>query len=126
MAKKLIYDYTIDAASNKISVKGNHRIETLLIITDITAGKILYKFANADFGFTSSTFNTATGFTDIILAQDLDAIGVTNSDKLQVFFEDENTFTVSLDQKPEKLEYTSFELSKNEYSTESTNMYFGV
>ena len=90
MAKKLIYDYTIDAASNKISVKGNHRIETLLIITDITAGKILYKFANADFGFSSSTFNTATGFTDIILVQDLDAIGVTNSDKLQVFFEDEN------------------------------------
>ena len=92
MAKKLIYDYTIDAASNKISVKGNHRIETLLIITDITAGKILYKFANADFGFSSSTFNTATGFTDIILVQDLDAIGVTNSDKLQVFFEDENIF----------------------------------
>ena len=92
MAKKLIYDYTIDAAANKISVKGNHRIETLLIITDITAGKIVYKFANASFGFVSSTFNEATGFTDIVLVQDLDGIGVQNSDKLQVFFEDENTF----------------------------------
>ena len=50
MAKKLIYDYTIDAAANKISVKGNHRIETLLIITDITAGKIVYKIANESFG----------------------------------------------------------------------------
>ena len=58
-----------------------------------------------------------------------------NSNKIDLIFskyngnyiinvEDENTFTVSLDQKPEKLEYTSFELSKNEYSTESTN-YFG-
>ena len=32
MAKKLVYDYTIDASASKISVKENHRIETLLII----------------------------------------------------------------------------------------------
>ena len=58
-----------------------------------------------------------------------------NSNKIDLIFskyngnyiinvEDENTFTIPLDQNPEKLEYTSFELSKNEYSTESTN-YFG-
>ena len=58
-----------------------------------------------------------------------------NSNKIDLIFskyngnyiinvENENTFTIPLDQNPEKSEYTSFELSKNEYSTESTN-YFG-
>ena len=91
MAKKLVYDYTIDASASKISVKENHRIETLLIITDITIGKILYKFASPDFGYVSSTYNSTTEYTEIVLEQNLSGLGVQNTDKLQIFFEEQHT-----------------------------------
>ena len=84
MAKKLVYDYTIDASASKISVKENHLIETLLIITDITIGKILYKFASPDFGYVSSTYNSTTEYTEIVLEQNLSGLGVNiviNADK---------------------------------------------
>ena len=91
MAKKLVYDYTIDASASKISVKENHSIETLLIITDITIGKILYKFASPDFGYVSSTYNSTTEYTEIVLEQNLSGLGVQNTDKLQIFFEEQHT-----------------------------------
>ncbi len=93
MAKKLIpTQYIFDAASDTIQIKDNWALERLLVITDVTINTIIYNFADPTKGATVS-YDATTGYTTITLDYDVSAAGASNTDKLQIFVEDDsNTF----------------------------------
>lgn len=88
MSKKLLAtDYTIDADSDKITVKGFYRAEQFQLITDVTpdtGGTILYNFADGTKGHKSVTFDTIAEETTIQLEQDLSALGIDSTDRKSV------------------------------------------
>ena len=91
MAKRKLFigNYTFDVTTKKITIPENVSAERLLLITDVTLNKIIYNFADQNFGFDSVTFNDATERTEIILSANLSALGATNSDKLQIYVDED-------------------------------------
>ena len=91
MAKRKLFigNYTFDVTTKKITIPENVSAERLLLITDVTINKIIYNFADQNFGFDSVTFNDATERTEIILSANLSALGATNSDKLQIYVDED-------------------------------------
>ncbi len=92
MAKKLLATgYRIDRNNNAIYLKGNILLQRLLLITDVTTNRIVYNFADEGSGVLSRTYNPTTHETELIFRQSLAAIGVENTDILQVLVENEAT-----------------------------------
>lgn len=90
MAKKQIRDYSISTSANTISIKGNIAPETLLLITDVTNGTIVYNFASSTLGYASYSFSEDTEYTTFVMKSSLTTLGVTNSSKLQIFIDKAN------------------------------------
>ena len=85
MTKKIINsNYSFDASTKKITIPGHAKIEDFMLITDVTNNKIIYNFADTARGADSCTFNTDTEQTTITLSANLDALGCTDSDNLQI------------------------------------------
>ncbi len=87
MAKRKLFigNYTFDVSTKKITIPENISAERLLLITDVTLNKIIYNFADPNFGFDSVTFNETTERTEIVLKINLSTLGASNSDKLQIY-----------------------------------------
>ena len=89
MAKKLIAtQYVFDAVNDTVQIPGNWSLERLLLIIDVTINKIIYNFADPNKGATVS-YNSTTGFTQVDLTLDVSGEGAANSDKLQIFVEED-------------------------------------
>ena len=88
MSKKILAtNYTIDADSDRITVKGFYRAEQFQLITDVnpeTGGTILYNFADGTKGYKSVTFDDVSETTTIQLETDLSAYGINDSSYIQI------------------------------------------
>jgi hypothetical protein len=92
MAKKLLATgYRIERNNNAIYLDGNILLQRLLLITDVTTNRIIYNFADEGSGVLSRTYNPETSETELIFRQSLAAIGVEDTDTLQVLVENEST-----------------------------------
>jgi len=91
MAKKRVYGYTIDAENDYIRIPDNVHKERLLLITDVDTGKIIYNFADTSFISTDVSYNEETEYTIITTSVDLSTVGVTDTSKLQIFIDKEET-----------------------------------
>lgn len=89
MAKRKLFigNYTFDVSSKKITIPNNVAAERLLLITDVTINKIIYNFADPNFGFESVEFNETTERTEIVLRANVESIGASNNDKLQIYID---------------------------------------
>ena len=85
MAKKLLRNYTFTAASKTVVVDGYVTLTNLLLITNTTRNIIIYNFANASLGG-STSFNSATNQTTITLSYN--TAGQANADSLQIYVDD--------------------------------------
>jgi len=88
MAKKLIRNYTFNAAAKTVSFTGFVNLSNLLLITNTTKNIIIYNFANANLGGTTS-YNSATNTTTVTLNYNT-AASMANSDTLQIYEDDLN------------------------------------
>ena len=89
MAKRKLFigNYTFNVSSKKITIPNNVAAERLLLITDVTINKIIYNFADPNFGFESVEFNETTERTEIVLKANVGSIGASNNDKLQIYID---------------------------------------
>lgn len=86
-----INDYSFNAASRQITFSGysSIRLDSVLLITNVTDNAIIYNFADPAAG------GSVAGN---VLTLDYDTTGMSNSDALQIFYDDADTEqSVSLD-----------------------------
>lgn len=102
MSKKLIADYVYTpggAGAGTVKIPGRHKLEKILLITNVTKNTVIYSFADSNFSGTTVTFveaNDATyfptltqredGYTTITLA--VSTSSHSSGDRLQIFVED--------------------------------------
>jgi len=92
MAKKLIRTYTFTPASKQISFDGFVNLTNLVLITNTTRNTIIYNFADASLGGTS-TYNAATNRTTVTLTFNTSTAGHLAADSLMIYVDDLfNTF----------------------------------
>lgn len=95
MAKKLVFDYTFDAAAQTVTLTDDvYPKRRLLMITNVTSGDIIYLFNDAAKSGTF-TFNYEDYSTTITL--DYDTTSMADTDDLQIFVEWDNQ-TVEFDE----------------------------
>ena len=82
MAKTLLENYTFDASSKTIIVRGNYNVKEWLLITNTTDNIIIYNFAQQGRGG-SATYDVSTNLTTLTL--DYDTTSMSDSDYLQVY-----------------------------------------
>ena len=86
MSKKLLFNYSFDASEKTIVVKDEFISQKeLLLITNVTDGKIIYNFSNSTLGATSVTYDANTGDTTIVLVYD--TTGMSDNDELQIYYD---------------------------------------
>jgi len=100
MAKKLLAtNYSINADSDKITIKGFYRGEQFQLITHAdpeTGGTIIFNFADVARGYKEVTFDEQTEETTIQVEQDLSALGLNDSSHIQIIVDHpENEMEVS-------------------------------
>jgi len=102
MSKKLIADYVYTpggAGAGTVKIPGRHKLEKILLITNVTKNTVIYSFADSQYAGTTVTFveaNDATyfptltqredGYTTITLA--VSTSSHSSGDRLQIFVED--------------------------------------
>jgi len=87
MAKSLVNNYVFTPGTSlngSIVVPGNYSIKTLLIITNVTDGEIIYNFADSAKGGTAS-YDSNTNKTTILL--EYNTSSMSSSDELQIFLD---------------------------------------
>jgi hypothetical protein len=84
--KTQILNYTFDKAARTVTFNDykSIRLDSILLITNVTDGLIVYNFAD------SSKGGSVSGN---VLSLAFDTTGMDNSDKLQIFYDDLNTVT---------------------------------
>lgn len=86
MAKKLYTDdYTFQVADKTLVLKGRIRLDKLLLVTNLTHGKIIYNFADPAKSASNETFDSSAELTIFTLNADL--TGQADTDQLQIFIE---------------------------------------
>jgi hypothetical protein len=102
MSKKLIADYVYtpgNAGVGTITIPGRHKLEKLLLITNVTKNDVVYSFADERYAGTTIAFTAANdstyfptltqredGYTTITLA--VSTSSHSSGDRLQIFIED--------------------------------------
>jgi len=89
MSKKLVHSYTFTPSTNTIVIKGVHRLERFLLITNVTDNINLFTFNCAERGISSYSIDNDTKETTIVL--DYDCSTMDAADKLQIFIEEDST-----------------------------------
>lgn len=87
MAKHLVQKYTFVPSLDKVIIDGHVAHKRLLLITNVTAGVVLYNFADEQAGATV-TYDNATESTTVILEKDCNLMSAT--DTLQIFYEQDH------------------------------------
>ena len=87
--KRLIENYTFNSATKQVIIIDNENItqEKLLLITNMTAGIIIYNFADSD---------TRGLIAGNIITLNYDTISMSDTDKLQIWVEDTNPLMVTI------------------------------
>ena len=86
MSKKLLFNYTFDASEKTIIIRDEFISQKeLLLITNVTDGKIIYNFSNVNLGASSVSYDDNTGDTTIVLVYD--TTGMSDSDELQIYYD---------------------------------------
>jgi len=86
MSKKLLFNFTFDASEKTVVVKDEFISQKeLLLITNVTDGRIIYNFSNSNLGATSVTYDANTGDTTIVLVYD--TTGMSDNDELQIYYD---------------------------------------
>jgi len=88
MAKVRIADYQVDKAQDTIILAGNHSPESILLITNVTDGIIIYNFADPALGATC-TYTTEINST--VLTLDYDMSAMSDTDDYQIFVDELQT-----------------------------------
>jgi hypothetical protein len=92
MAKKLLATgFRIDRNNNSIFIEGNILLQRLLLITDVTTNRIIYNFADEGSGVLSINYDNTARETRLVFRQSLAALGVANTDVLQILVENESS-----------------------------------
>ena len=79
--------YEVNAASNTIIVNKYIKQEEFYLITDVETGTIVVNFSDPELAISTWSWDENTEKTTITTVADLDALGVTNSSKLQIIVE---------------------------------------
>ena len=86
MSKKLLFNYTFDASEKTIVIRDEFISQKeLLLITNVTDGKIIYNFSNVNLGASLVSYDDNTGDTTIVLVYD--TTGMSDSDELQIYYD---------------------------------------
>lgn len=86
MAKKLIYNYAFDASAQTITITGLFTLRTLILITNVTDGAIIYNFADANTGGTTS-YDANNNETTITL--EYNTTSMSDSDEIQILVDEQ-------------------------------------
>ena len=86
MAKKLIYNYAFDASAQTITITGLYTLRTLILITNVTDGAIIYNFADANTGGTTS-YDADNNETTITL--EYNTTSMSDSDEIQILVDEQ-------------------------------------
>ena len=89
MAKTLLHSskYTVDKSTNSIQYKGNIGLEKILLITNVTANKVVYQFNDPALGGEVFYLNQDDEST-LQLTKDLSAdVDITTNDVYQFFYD---------------------------------------
>ena len=86
MAKKLIYNYAFDASAQTITLTGLYTLRTLILITNVTDGAIIYNFADANTGGTTS-YDADNNETTITL--EYNTTSMSDSDEIQILVDEQ-------------------------------------
>jgi len=89
MAKTLLHssEYLVEKESNRIQYNGNISLEKLLLITNVTANKVIYQFNDPNKGGTTS-FLTQENQTNLDLTYDIaNDADITQGDVYQFFYD---------------------------------------
>lgn len=87
MAKKLKFRYIFDPSNDTVKIYGRVAQRRLLLITNVTSGRIIYNFSDSGLGAASVTYDEDTDLTNILLRYD--CTGMNSGDALQIFIEDD-------------------------------------
>lgn len=85
MAKRLVTRYTFDASAQTIVINGNHALNELLLITNVTDNIVIYNFADTSKGG-SLSYDSAANETTITLTYN--TTGMSDTDKLQIYVDE--------------------------------------
>jgi hypothetical protein len=91
MRHVIIEVYTFTPGSNQVSVNGkNLRPEQLLLITDVTAGVVLYNFSDPSLGYTNITnsVSATTGLETCVVTLAYNCSGLSSTDKISILYEE--------------------------------------
>jgi len=89
MGKRLVHDYEFNADSNKITFNEILSQDRFLLITNVTDGEGIFAFNDRNAGISNISFDYDQTKTTITLQKDTSAMA--DSNKLQVFIEDDAT-----------------------------------
>jgi hypothetical protein len=91
MAKRKLFigNYTFDVINGTVILPDNIAPERLLLITDVTINKQIYNFSDPNFGYNSVSYNAEQEETTISLKANLSALGASNTDRLQIFIDND-------------------------------------
>jgi hypothetical protein len=91
MRHVIIENYTFTPGSNQVFVNGkNLRPEQLLLITDVTAGVVLYNFSDPSLGATSilNSVSSVTGLETTTVTLAYNCSGLNSTDKISILYEE--------------------------------------
>lgn len=91
MAKRKLFigNYTFNTTNGTVTLPDNIAPERLLLITDVTINKQIYNFSDPNFGYNSVSYDAEKEETTISLKANLAALGASNTDKLQIFIDND-------------------------------------
>jgi hypothetical protein len=89
MGKKLIFDYTFDASAKTVKVNDVYARKRFLLITNVTAGTIIYQFNDSALGLDNIAFDYSNFETTLTLT--FDTTAMSDTDDLQILLEEEST-----------------------------------
>jgi len=91
MRHVIIENYTFTPSSNQVFVNGkNLRPEQLLLITDVTAGVVLYNFSDPSLGYTNinNQVSNVSGLETTTVTLAYNCSGLSSTDKISVLYEE--------------------------------------
>jgi len=85
MARSLVYNYTFSPSTKQVTIPGNIIKDRLLIITNTTAGIVIYNFADPSLVSTAVQYSSSTENTTVTLKYDTTLMSATDS--LSIFID---------------------------------------
>ena len=88
MAKKLLHDYSFNAAAKQVTLQGIYKRERLLMVSNVTDNIILFVFNQATFGLDNFQLDHVNQTTTLTFTYN--TTSMSNTDVLQIFMEEDS------------------------------------